>query len=210
MEEEYIVKELIEERQKRWEHQFKDMLNNLNSDQMLNRNFTPWTRKRKIPQNNTQVSQENTPHNHIPMQTEPISPIPITLPHWTPPAPTPPPAPLNPTLQSQPLPSIAQFPSSPTLPNPSPVQNPNPLHHTQNIPSLMDITFTPHTILTIKTRLHQLHTPKHHFIPYPPPQPTTLLPIINTLTQLINSLQHIITSLTTCTSSFTRNLRPLY
>ena len=171
---EYIRK-AFEEQKKRWARQDEEWRRrwdrehevwNRNLELKFNDNFTPWTRKSKNPQNNTQVSQENTPHNHVHMQTEPILPIPATPPHWTPP--TPPPAPINPSLQLQPLPSNAQ-----DLPN-------NP---TQAITPLMSIIFTPHTICQIKSHPYQLHTPRYHA----PPQPTTLPPIINTLTQLINS-----------------------
>ena len=103
-----------------------------------------------------------------------------TLPHWEPPPQTPPP-------QATPnSPSTNQIPE-PTLPMDQPSNQPIPL---------MSITFTPHTTRQIKSRLHQLHTLRTHYMPHHTYTPT-IIPLLQTITHLLNTINHIATTLST-------------
>ena len=109
--------------------------------------WAPYTRKRhRSTENLTQVTPPNK--QHITTQT---------LPAWKPPQPTPPPE----THATQPPPMDTS--SSPLLPTST--QSSSQPQISQPIRPLMEITFTPHTILRFKTCLQQLHPPTHHSNP---------------------------------------------
>ena len=151
--------------------------------------YAPYIRKRR-------TSEES----HPPQVPNKIQITPKILPVWTPPQPT-----LSPQEQSQP---IHLLPTTiPPLPTPPAALPTNHLENNpiQTIQPLMSITFTPHTILQIKTRLHQqqsprtphLHTPRHHFTSQHPLPTTPFVPFLNTLTQLLQTLHHTVKTLHT-------------
>ena len=120
--------------------------------------YAPWIRKRR----------DHHPNNHPSQVTQNIQTNTTTIPPWSPPQPTPhPPQTQSPTPMElnqptthQPTPPIPSSTDRATRPN-QPAKDPN-----HAIPPLMSITFTPHTILRIKSRLNQHHTPKYQ--PHPP------------------------------------------
>ena len=162
--------------------------------------FSPYVRKthstRKV-QPNTQVPK--TPHISTPV-----------LPAWKPPHPTPSPdpqsSPMDQTTPPPVLPTQSQTSSPPPLTQSIPPLTPLPTTsqtQPQQIPSLMSITFTPHTILRFKSRLqqrhrttfhperHQRHTPISH-TPQSLPYTLPLLPLLHTLTHLLHTIQYIV------------------
>ena len=160
--------------------------------------WAPYTRKRHRSTEN--LTTQVTPPNKLHITTQ-------TLPAWNPPQPTPPPE----THATQPPPMDTL--SSPLLPTTT--QSSSQPQISQPIRPLMEITFTPHTILRFKTCLQQLHPLTHHSnphnfthprhtpnhtnphhlytpmscLPYPPP----FLALLHTLTQLVHTVQHIAT-----------------
>ena len=139
------------------------------SPQQLSRichGFAPYTKKRRKTSQVTENTQTTA----------------TTIPPWNPPKPTPHPQQLQsptPMEQSQPT---TQQPSDQT-----PAQSQPPNTQTQAITPLMSITFTPHTIRQIKSRLNQRHTPA--FQPPPPAPP------IQHLTHLLHTIQALLTTL---------------
>ena len=158
--------------------------------------FAPYFRK-----NNKRRKQRNNDTDTKPPPTKVRHIIPfIPFPSWTPPPPTKPPQlSTPPRLFSQPPQPTPSISSQILSQNIQPLLQPTSTaqsHPTQPIPSLMSITFTPHTIRQLKSRLQQLHTPKHHHLPTPPFMPP-IIPLIQTINYLLNILQH-----TTNTLSF--------
>ena len=143
-----------------------------------------------------------TPHSYAPYHRKKhhlqVPTTYTTLPPWQPPNPTPPPeprpSPMDQSTASTPPPQLPIQPQTPTLINDQPSSQPLPV---LPIRPLMDITFTPHTILRIKSRLQKIHTPPFHSKPhrFTPPTPQfpsytlPLLPLLQTLTHLLQTLQ---------------------
>ena len=162
--------------------------------------YAAYTKKRK-KNHNTQVPNDLLPNWNPPEPTPP--PMPITTPHQAPhqqhihqpPPPTPdsnqhtPPT-QTPTTYSL-LDTTMDQPQSQPLP-------------TKQIPSLMSITFTPHAIRQMKSRL-QLTTRTYNptpiisktnpVPPFPTNSTTNIYPLIPHIHQILNTLQHLNTVL---------------
>ena len=145
--------------------------------------YAPYIRKRKPPHENATPDTQEIPQKLLITQ-------PTTLPPWTRPEPTPPPGQLTPPTHPAPA-------TSPLPPTPSTSQTPSQPHSNtiHPIPSLMSITFTPHTISQIKSRLSHRQIPSFNIPPRPPVIP--LIPLIHTVTHLVNTVNHMITTMYT-------------
>ena len=154
--------------------------------------YAPWIRKRK----------DHHPNNHPSQVTQNIQTNTTTIPPWIPPLPTPhPPQTESPTPMElnqpttlQPTPPIPSSTTRATRPNQS-AKDPN-----HAIPPLMSITFTPHTILQIKSRLNQHHTPKYQ--PHPP------APFIQHFTHLLQPIYTVLQTLCHTLHSMCLNTQP--
>ena len=107
-----------------------------------------------------------------------------------------PPTPSHPTLSPSPSSPTSIYPpatlATQTIASPMDQSPSQPLPATKPIQPLMSITFTPHTIRSIKTSLHQLHTSRYHPIQHPTLTP--ILPILPILSYLVSAL-HLISSM---------------
>ena len=156
--------------------------------------YAPWVRKRK----------DHHPNNHPSQVTQNIQTNTTTIPPWSPPQPTPhPPQTQSPTPMElnqptthQPTPPIPSSTDRATRPN-QPAKDPN-----HAIPPLMSITFTPHTILRIKSRLNQHHTPKYQ--PHPP------APFIQYFTHLLQPIYTVLQTLCHTLHSMIINTQPAH
>ena len=189
------------------DYQQKQIRESLQSQQHTPTGYAPYIRKRRTAEQSHPCQVPNK------LQIKPN-----TLPDWTPPQPT-----LPPQEQSQAIHSLpTAVPPPPTPPTSLPPNQPenNPTHAIQ---PLMSITFTPHTILQIKTHLHQqqpsqaphrhLPTPRHHFTPQHPHhtpkyQPHPPAPFIQHFTHLLQPIYTVLQTLCHTLHSMCLNTQP--